>query len=138
MKQLVCSICGKKYQVSPEVTKVTCAECYMTNEAPRVEDGVHYYSTEGFTKLVSAGIDDWKVIKDKTGQEKKLIKKFNGLRNKEDSLIRIREKLGISWPKTKKLEGYRMLDLGWKGKDIVKELGVNISTVSHWRALQKS
>jgi len=103
----------------------------------RIETGEDVYSC---CALITQGkrIDDWKVIKDKTGQEKKLIKKFNGLRNKEDSLIRVRGKLGISWPKTKKLEGYRMLDLGWKGKDIVKELGVNISTVSHWRALQKS
>lgn len=137
MKQLACSVCGEKYQVSPGVDKVTCAECYITGEAPRVEDGVHYYSPEAFTKLVSAGIDDWKVVKDKTGQERKLIKKFNRLRNKEDSLIRIQRKLGISWPKTKKLEGYRMLNLECKRKDIVKELGVNISTICNWRMLQK-
>ena len=71
MKQLACSVCGKKHQVSPEVNKVTSAECYITGEAPRVEDGFHYYSPDAFLKLVSVGFDDWKVIKDKTEQEKK-------------------------------------------------------------------
>lgn len=137
MKQLACSVCGEKYQASPGVNKMTCAECCITGEAPRVEDGVHYYSPEAFLKLVSAGIDDWKVIKDKTGQEKKLIKRFNRMRKRENSLIRIQRKLGISWPKTKKLEGYRMLNLGWKTESIAKELGVNVATVSRWRMLQK-
>jgi len=137
MKELACSVCGEKYQVSPGVNKVTCAECYITNEAPRVKDGVHYYSPEAFTKIVSAGIDDWKVIKDKTAEEKKLIKKFNRMRKREDSLIKIQRKLGISWPKTKKLEGYRLLNLEWKRESIAKELEVNLSTVSKWRMLQK-
>ena len=30
-----------------------------------------------------------------------------------------------------------MLNLGWKRKDIAKELGVNVATVSRWRVLQK-
>ncbi len=137
MKELACLVCGEKYQVSPGVNKVTCADCYITGEAPKVKDGVHYYSPEGFLKLVSAGIDDWKVIKDKTEQERKLIKRFNGMRKRENSLIRIQRKLGISWPKTKKLEGYRMLNLGWKRKDIAKELGVNASTVTKWKVSQK-
>jgi len=137
MKELVCSVCGEKYQVGPGVDKVTCAECYITGEAPRVEDGVYYRGPEAFKKLVSAGFDDWKVIKDKTGQEKKLVKRFNRMRKREGSLIKIQRKLKISWPKTKKLEGYRMLNIGWKRKDTAKELGVNVATVSRWRVLQK-
>lgn len=137
MKQLACLVCDEKHRVSPGVNKATCAECYITGEAPRVEDGVHYYSSDAFLKLVSAGIDDWKIIKDKTGDETKLINRFNRMRKRENSLIKIQRKLGISWPKTKKLEGYRMLDLGWKRKDIVKGLGVNISTICNWRMLQK-
>lgn len=137
MKQLACSVCEEKYQVSSGVNKVTCAECYITGEVPRVEDGVNYRSREAFLKLVGAGFDDWKVIKDKTGQEKKLIKRFNRMRKREDSLIKIQRKLGISWPKTKKLEGYRLLDLGYKRKDIAEEFGVNVATVSRWKVLQK-
>ncbi len=61
---------GEKCQTGPGVNKVTRAECYITGEAPRVEDGVHYYSSEAFLKLISAGIDDWKLIKDKTAGKK--------------------------------------------------------------------
>ncbi len=137
MKGLACSVCDETYQVGPGVDKVVCAECYITGEVPRVEDGINYHSREAFLKLVSAGIDDWKLIKDKTGQERKLIKRFNGMRKRENSLIKIQRKLAISWPKTKKLEGYRMLNLGWKRGSIAKELGVNVATISRWKVLQK-
>ena len=60
------------------------------------------------------------------------------MRKREDSLIKIQRKLGISWSKTKKLEGYRLLDLRWERESIAKELGVNVSTISGWRVLQKS
>lgn len=137
MKQIACSVCGEKYQAGSGVTKITCAECYITGEAPRVEDGVNYRSREAFTRIVSAGIDDSKVIEDKTAKEKRLIRKFNGMRKRENSLIRVQRKLGISWPKTKKLEGYRLLDLGWKRKDIAKELEINASTITKWKVLQR-
>lgn len=59
------------------------------------------------------------------------------MRRREDSLIKIRRKLGISRPKTKKLEGYRLLNSEWKRKDIAKELGVDFSTISKWKVLQQ-
>lgn len=55
MKKLACWVCGEKYQASPGANKVTCAECYITGEAPRVEGGVYYRSAEAFKKNVSAG-----------------------------------------------------------------------------------
>jgi len=137
MKELACSVCGEKYQVGSGVNKVTCAECYITGEVPRVEDGVYYRGPEAFRKIVSAGIDDWKIIEDKTAEDGRLINLFNRMRKKENSLVKIKQKLGISWRKIKRLEAYRLLNLGWKRKDIAKELTVNLSTVSKWRMLQK-
>ncbi|GAI26641.1 unnamed protein product, partial [marine sediment metagenome] len=49
MRQLGCSVCGEKHQVSPGAN-MTCAECYITGEAARVKDGVCYYSREAFKK----------------------------------------------------------------------------------------
>ena len=137
MKELACPVCGKKQWVDREAKKVICAECFITGEAPRVKNGIQYYSPDAYLKLVSAGIDKWTLPKDKEAEERKLIKKFNGIRKKEDSLIRIQRRLGISWPKTKKLEGYRLLDEGWKREDIARELQLNLSTVSRWKVLQK-
>jgi len=137
MGQLACSVCGEKYQVSPWVDKVTCTECYITGEAPRVEDGVYYYSPEAFKKIVSAGIDDWELIEDKRIKVRKLVKRFNRMRKRESSLVKIKQKLDISWRKTKRLEAYRLFDLGYKRKDIAKELGVNLSTISRWKVLYK-
>lgn len=138
MKELACSICRKVHEVDDEVTKVTCGDCVLTGGAPtRVENGTVYYTPEAFLKLVSAGIDTWTVDGDKEAEEKKLIKRFNRIRKKEDSLVRIRRKLGISWPKTQRLEGYRLLEEGSKRKDIAKELEINLSTVSRWKVLQK-
>jgi len=137
MRQLTCSVCGEKYQVSPGINEVTCAECYITGEAPRVEDGVYYYSPEAFKKIVSAGIDDWELIEDKRVKERKLVKRFNRMRRRESSLVKIKRELDISWGKIKKLEAYRLFDLGYKRKDIAKELGVNLSTISRWKVLHK-
>lgn len=137
MKKLACSVCGEKYQVSPGVNKVTCAECYITDEVPRVEDGVYYRSAEAFRKIVSAGIDDWRIIEDKRLEERKLINKFSNLRKRKNSLTETKRKLGISWRKIKRLEAYRLLNLGWKRKDIANELAVNLSTISKWKVLQK-
>jgi len=130
-------VCGEKYQVSPGVNKVTCAECYITGEAPRVEDGVYYYSPEAFKKIVSAGIDDWELIEDKRVKERKLVKRFNRMRKRESLLVKIKRELDISWRKIKRLEAYRLFDLGYKRKDIAKELGVNLSTISRWKVLHK-
>lgn len=135
MKELGCSVCGEKHQVGPGVNKVMCAECYITGEAARVEGGVHYFSPEAFNKIVSVGMDDWEIIEDKDVEERKLIKKFNNLRKRKNSLVEIRRKLGISWRKVNRLEAYRLLNLGSKRKDIAKELGVNLSTISKWKVL---
>lgn len=137
MKEPACPVCGKIQWVDLEVQQVMCAQCLITGEAPRVKNGIQYHSPLAYLKLVSAGIDTWTLPKDKEAEEKKLIKKFNTIGKKEDSLIKIQRKLGISWPKTKKLEGYRLLDEGWKREDIAKELQVNLSTVSRWKKLQK-
>lgn len=102
-----------------------------------MEDRVYYRSDEAFKKIVSAGIDDGKIIEDKRVEERKLIRKFNNLRKRENSLLDIRQKLNISWHKVKRLEAYRLLNLGRKRKDIAKELKVNLSTISKWRVLQK-
>ncbi len=137
MRQLGCSVCGEKQRVSPGVNKVTCAECYITGETPRVEGRAHYRSPDSFKKIVSAGIDDWEIIKDKKAEERELIKKFNRMKKRKNSLIEISRKLGISWRKVNRLEAYRLLNLGWKRKDIANELGVNLSTISKWKVLQK-
>jgi len=137
MEELACSVCGEKHQVSPGVNRVTCAECYVSGEAPGVEDGVYYYTSEAFKKILSVGTDNWKLIEDKRVQERKLIKKFNKMRRKKNSLVKIKQKLGISWRKIKRLEAYRLLNLGWKRKDIANELAVNLSTISKWKVLQK-
>lgn len=137
MGQLACSVCGEKYQVSPGINEVTCAECYITGEAPRVEGGVYYYSPEAFKKIVSAGIDDWELIEDKRVKERKLVERFNRMRKRESSLVKIKQKLDISWRKIKRLEAYRLFDLGHKRKDVAKELGVNLSTISRWKVLHK-
>ena len=138
MKELACSICRKIHEVDDEVTKVTCGNCLLVGEPPtRVENGMIYYTPEAYLKLVSAGIDTWTLDEDKEAGEKKLIKRFTRMRKKEDSLVRIQRKLGISWPKIKRLEGYRLLDEVWKREDIAKELEVNLSTVSRWKVLQK-
>lgn len=137
MRQLACSVCGEKHQVGPGVNEVRCAGCHITREAPRIEDGVHYYSPEAFKKIVSAGIDDWKLIEDKREEERKFIKKFNNLRKRKNSLVETRRKLDISWRKVKRLQAYRLLNLGWKRKDTARKLGVNPSTVSKWKVLQR-
>jgi len=137
IKELACPVCEKKRWVDVEVEEVVCAERLITGEAPRVENGIEYYSPAAYLKLVSAGIDKWTLPKDKEVEEKKLMRKFSRARKKEDSLIRIQRKLGISWPRTKKLQGYRLLDEGWKREGIAKELQVSLSTVSRWKKLQK-
>ncbi len=102
-----------------------------------VKDGVYYRSSEAFKKIVSVGIDNWEIMEDKEVEERKLIKKFNNLRKRKNSLVDIRRKLDISWPKIKRLEAYRLLDLRWKRKDIAEELVVNLSTISKWKVLKK-
>ncbi|TET83074.1 hypothetical protein E3J38_01105 [candidate division TA06 bacterium] len=90
MKELACSICRKVYEVDDEVTKVTCGDCLLAGEPPtRMENGIVYYTPRAYLKLVSAGIDTWTLDEDKEAEEKKLIKKFNRIRKKEDSLVRI-------------------------------------------------
>ncbi len=59
------------------------------------------------------------------------------MRKRKKSLVDIRRKLDISWPKMKRLEAYRLFNLGLKRKDIAKELAVNLSTISRWKVLQK-
>ncbi len=137
MEELACSVCGEQHRVGARVNKVTCAECHITGEAARVEDGVYYRSPEAFRKIVSAGIDDWEIIKDKKAEERELIKKFNRMRKRKNSLIKTRRKLNTSWCKVNRLEAYRLLNLEWKRKDIARELGVDVATVSRWRMLQK-
>ena len=137
MKVLECPECGEKKEVDNKVKKVICAECLITGEAPLREDKIHRYSNEAFLKLVSAGIDNWEIPKDKEAEEKKLVEKFNKLREKESDLVKIKRKLGIPWRKTKKLEGCRLLKKGWSQKDIAKELQVNPSTIYRWKTLQK-
>lgn len=90
-----------------------------------------------FKKIVSVGIDDWEIMEDREAEERKIIKKFSNLRKKENSLVKIKQKLGIPWSKIKRLEAYRLLNLGWKRKDIAKEFAVNLSTISKWKVLQK-
>lgn len=137
MKLLVCPICGERQQVDDKAKKVICAECLITKEAPLGGDGVQSYSREAFLKLVSVGIDDWKVTGDKEAEEKKLAEEFNILRKKYDSLVKVKRKLNVPWRKAKKLEGLRLLKEGWSRKNIAKELKVDPSTVSRWKKLQK-
>lgn len=136
MKTLECEICEEEYEVDDKVKKVVCAECLITEEAPLHEGKVHGYSNEAFLKLVSVGIDNWEIFKDKEAEEKKLIEKFNKLREKEIDLVNIKRKLNISWREVKKLEGYRLLKKGWSQKDIVKELQISPSTIYRWKTLQ--
>lgn len=137
MKVLECPECGEKKEVDDKVKEVICAECLITGETPLSKDGIARYSIEAFTKLVSAGIDDWEIPKDEEAEEKKLIEKFNNLRAQKKDLVNIKQKLGILWRKTKKLEGCRLLKKGWSQKDIAKELQVNPSTIYRWKVLQK-
>jgi len=135
MKIMRCEICGEEYQVDDEVERVVCGQCLITGEAAREENGIHYHSSEAFLKLVRAGIDKGEIPGDKEAKDRELTKRFNNLRKRGDSLVRVQRKLRIPWSKTKKLEGYRLLEKGWSRKDIVKELRVNPSTVSRWKAL---
>jgi len=137
LKVLECPECGEKKEVDEKVKKIICAECLITGETPLSENGIVEYSIEAFTKLVSAGIDNWETPKDKEAEEKKLVEKFNKLREKESDLLNIKQKLGIAWGKTKKLEGFALLKKGWSQKDIAKELQVNPSTIYRWKTLQK-
>jgi len=132
MKVLACPVCGEEKEVDDSVDKVICAECLITGEAPLSEDGVQRYSPEAFLKLVSVGIDDWKDPKSEEVEEKKLVRKFNNLREKKIPLINVQERMDISWKKTKKLEAYRLLQKGWTQNKIAKELKVNQATVSRW------
>lgn len=135
MKILSCGICGEEYQVDDEVEGVVCGQCLITGEAAREENGIHYHSSEAFLKLISVGIDIWEIPGDRQAKERELTKRFNNLRKRGDSLVTVQRKLRIPWSKTKKLEGYRLLEKGWSRKDIAKELKVNLSTVSRWKAL---
>jgi len=54
MKELGCPVCGKIQWVDLDVEKAMRAECLITGEAPRVEDGIQYYSPDAYLKLVSA------------------------------------------------------------------------------------
>ena len=132
MKVLACPVCGEGKEVDDKVGKVICAECHITEEAPLTKDGIQGYSSEAFLKLVSVGIDDWRISKDKGTEEKKLIKRFNALRKRGNNLIEIRNKLGIPWKKIKRLEGYRLLRKGKRQKDIAQALEVSRRTISRW------
>lgn len=132
MKVLICPVCGEENEVDDRVKEVICAECLITKEAPVSRDGIDGYAPSAFLRLVSAGIDDWEVSRDRKTEEVILFKRFNNLRIRRNSLIQTRNKLNIPWRKIRKLEAYRLLKKGWRRKDIAKELEVNRRTVYRW------
>lgn len=137
MKTLECEICGEEYEVDNKIEKVICTECLITEEVPVREGKTYGYSNEALLKLISVGIDDWEIPKDEIAEGKKLINKFNNLREKNKDLVNIKRNLDISWRKTKRLEGFRLLKKGWYKKDIARELKVTPKTVSQWNLTLK-